>query len=81
MSSGAMNDKKLHVRKCHSCGHINEHGNNVDRCQSCGRAFAPFFYFSEEHASVYADNEVRPPEAPGEMRPIRGLSAVWRDAG
>ena len=79
MNSKSGEDHPCHVRTCHMCGHINESKEQVARCEECGKIFAPFFYFSEAHVSTYTDNGLRPPDFPGELRPLRGLTALWKE--
>jgi hypothetical protein len=80
MRSKSVEVRKLHVRVCHVCNHTNEAEEQVDRCQHCGKVYPPFFYFSDEHAPVFSDNELRPPMIEGEMAPLRGLTVVWKAA-
>ena len=39
------NKKRLHIRRCHVCGSVNEcKGHLVERCQACNKALMPFLF-------------------------------------
>ena len=41
--------KKILIKKCHICGHINESSCEVERCKKCQKSFLPISYFSKVH--------------------------------
>lgn len=60
-------DKKIHIRRCHICGTVNEKKNDsVKKCHSCGKVLAPFMFFDDkidfdpalkvEHKTLDLDN-------------------------
>jgi hypothetical protein len=51
----------------------------IERCGFCGKALARYFYFDEKYVSAESDSDERPPLLPGELRPLRGLSAWWSE--
>lgn len=70
---------KLIVKKCHSCGHINESYKEKQRCSGCKKSFLPANYFGKVHAQndkefekLFADSE--------ELREedlIKGINVLW----
>lgn len=42
--------KKLLIKKCHVCGHINESQSELEKCDKCNKGFLPLNYFSKIHA-------------------------------
>ena len=74
------NVPKRFYRKCHVCGRISQQQNEpVAECGHCAKPMAPFFYFNDQYVSIYSDDGERPSLAPGEYRPLRGLSVCWTE--
>ncbi|MFN8791546.1 MAG: hypothetical protein ACK5Y2_08855 [Bdellovibrionales bacterium] len=75
---------RLHLRRCHLCGHVNEaSGNLVQGCTSCGKALPPFYYFDESRAAGLKTEEEAAQDYKSsalpwrEYPPILGLTAYW----
>ena len=49
MSCDIDNSKKLLIKKCHICGHLNESHNELERCKNCHKSFLPSSYFNKVH--------------------------------
>jgi hypothetical protein len=41
--------KKLIMRKCHVCSHVNESQAELEKCSSCAKSFMPLNYFDKIH--------------------------------
>ena len=49
MSNNKNFDNKIHIRRCHICGKVNEKKNSfVKKCSGCGKALAPFMFFDDK---------------------------------
>lgn len=75
-------DSKIHFRRCHVCGGLNEAaGHLVTTCTSCGKHLAPFHYFDESifmglpHRKEVSQEETKLPFK--SYPPIWGLTAYW----
>ncbi|MFZ4713446.1 MAG: hypothetical protein ACOYL6_07035 [Bacteriovoracaceae bacterium] len=71
--------RKLLIKKCHACGHINESSRELETCGSCNKGFLPLNYFSKIHsqgATNYKElfSEV---EDLTEEDLIRGITVIW----
>lgn len=74
---------KVHFRRCHVCGQVNEgSGSLVTTCSDCGKHLNPFYYFNEckildypsdKHEQAYFSNALPLKEYP----PIIGLTVYW----
>lgn len=70
---------KTIIKKCHSCGSLNESEKELDRCQKCRKAFLPSLYFYKVHAKNSKDfqdlfshaNELSQEDL------IKGLIVLW----
>ena len=74
--------QKVHLRRCHVCGELNEcHGNLVRHCNHCGKSLAPFFYFDESKVMglvVESRSGEQKSKLPlREYPPLWGLTAYW----
>lgn len=69
--------KPVHFRRCHICGHVNEHARPIQKCGNCNKSLAPFYYFDEKFIPVLSDFNMRPPSIQGAYGPIQGLTAYW----
>lgn len=76
--------RRLHLRRCHSCSHVNECEQGlIQSCSHCRKALAPFYYFDEskvmglkteaESLSEYKSSALPWREYP----PVLGLTAYW----
>lgn len=76
--------QKVHVRRCHVCGSVNECEKSlVQKCDGCGKTLAPFYYFDEslamglkteaQYQSEYKSSALPHREYP----PIWGLTVYW----
>lgn len=65
-------------RRCHVCGCVGHSSQALARCLDCGKPFAPFYYYNDEVTPVPAEDQLRPPDLPGQWRPIHGLTAYWQ---
>ena len=77
-------DSKVHVRRCHICGEMNEaKGALVDKCPHCGKHLAPFYYYNELLAMQLmsreeADREYKSSVLPlRDYPPLKGLVVYW----
>ncbi len=41
--------KKLLIKQCHCCGHVQENTYELDRCSSCQKSYLPLKYFEKIH--------------------------------
>lgn len=75
-------ETKIHFRRCHVCGTLNEaSGQLVGNCSCCGKHLAPFHYFDE---SIFMGLPLRKELQNRETNlpfksypPIWGLTAYW----
>ncbi|MEK6773898.1 MAG: hypothetical protein AABY64_08150 [Bdellovibrionota bacterium] len=76
--------QKVHYRRCHVCGELNEaSGNLVRQCSHCGKSLAPFFYFDESKVMgiVVEPRQTQDSKLPlREYPPLWGLTAYWESA-
>jgi hypothetical protein len=78
--------KAIHIRRCHLCGVVSEiEANVVIKCQSCGKHFAPFLFFNEK-AAMGLDSDIPEVRALGadwqyllqnQYPPLAGLAVYW----
>jgi uncharacterized OB-fold protein len=71
--------RKLLIKKCHSCGHINESSRELEACGKCNKGFLPLNYFEKVHSQgtlSYKElfSEV---EEITEEDLIRGITVLW----
>ncbi len=76
--------RKVHVRRCHICGEVNEaDGHLVEECSHCGKKLPAFFYFDESLAMglktpEQAASEYKSSALPlREYPPLMGISVYW----
>lgn len=70
--------EKVHVRRCHVCGEINEaQGGLVDRCDHCGKHLAPLYYFNEKRAMNLISQEEADKEYKSSALPLRDYPPLW----
>ena len=73
--------QKVHYRRCHVCGELNEAaGELVRHCHHCGKTLAPFFYFDESKVMGLAVEPRKEQESKLPLRdypPLWGLTAYW----
>jgi hypothetical protein len=76
--------QKIHYRRCHVCGELNEApGQLVHRCDHCGKTLAPFFYFDESKVMGLVTETRKEAESRLPLReypPLWGLTAYWENA-
>ena len=41
--------KKLLIKQCHCCGHLQEDIKELDRCSKCQKSYLPLKYFEKIH--------------------------------
>lgn len=75
---------KVHVRRCHVCGEVNEaQGQLVTECNYCGKQLPPFFYYDEGVAMGLKTPEAAALEYKSSALPLReyppltGISIYW----
>lgn len=75
---------KVHVRRCHVCGEVNEaHGKLVTDCAFCGKQLPAFFYFDEKLAMGLKSPEEAAKEYKSSALPLReyppltGITVYW----
>lgn len=75
---------KVHVRRCHVCGEVNEaEGHLVSECSFCGKQLSPFFYFDESLAMGLKTPEEAAKEYKSSALPLReyppltGITVYW----
>lgn len=80
------NDKAIHIRRCHVCGHTEEVENElVSHCSSCGKILVPFLFFNEKAALGLdkIDSRHRPKSNDWRQRlktqypPLWGITVYW----
>ncbi len=54
---GQVKNDKLIIKKCHVCGHVEEHHQEPQKCNKCKKSFLPFNYFSKVHTKSQSDYE------------------------
>jgi hypothetical protein len=75
-------ETKIHFRRCHICGTLNEApGQLVANCSCCGKHLAPFHYFDESifmGLPLRKEYQTRETNLPFKSYPpIWGLTAYW----
>ena len=49
MKNGQNLNNKIHIRRCHICGNVNEKKKVfVKKCNACGKVLAPFMFFDDK---------------------------------
>jgi predicted nucleic acid-binding Zn-ribbon protein len=81
---GNLRSRRLHLRRCHYCGHVNEGEEElIHNCSHCKKNLAPFYYFdeskiiglkSEEEANAEYKSSALPWR---EYPPVLGLTVYW----
>lgn len=69
---------KVHVRRCHVCGEVNEaKGELVHDCGHCGKHLAPFYYFNEKRAMNLISQEEADKEYKSSALPLKDYPLLW----
>lgn len=71
--------RKLLIKKCHSCGHINESSRELEACGKCNKGFLPLNYFNKIHSqgSLSYKELFSEVEEITEEDLIRGITVLW----
>jgi hypothetical protein len=83
----SIEEKVIHVRRCHLCGAVNEiEAALVSKCADCGKHFAPFLFFNER-AALGLEVEAPPEREPeigqwhdvmkAKYPPLWGIAVYW----
>ena len=70
--------KKLLIKQCHCCSHIQETATELARCSQCLKSFLPLKYFEKIHDTC--QNYVELFSAAEELEEkdlIKGLIVLW----
>ena len=86
-------NKKIHIRRCHICGNVNEKKKDfVTKCTSCGKVLAPFMFFDDKNdfdpankitiKTIDLDNARHKAGSlyehlKSQYPPLRGLTVYW----
>ncbi len=78
--------RRLHLRRCHNCHHVNECEQGlIQSCSHCRKTLAPFYYFDESKAmglksEAESLSEYKSSALPWrEYPPVLGLTAYWEN--
>ena len=74
-----LRERKIILKKCHVCDHLNESENEPRRCQKCNKSFLPSNYFTKVHAKNTEEFE-RLFASSDELQEedlIRGIYVIW----
>ena len=70
--------KKVLIKKCHICGHLNESTAEPERCVNCKKAFLPSQYFSKVHSKQQAERYNSVEELEQSKTPlVKGINVIW----
>lgn len=71
--------KKVIIKKCHVCGHMNETTYELEKCKQCRKSFLPSHYFAKIHNQDQTEFEklFNDAEEMEESRLIKGLYVIW----
>ncbi|PIP95429.1 MAG: hypothetical protein COW00_13070 [Bdellovibrio sp. CG12_big_fil_rev_8_21_14_0_65_39_13] len=67
------------IKKCHSCGNLNETQTEPMKCQKCSQSYLPLQYFSKVHSKNNTEFEklFAAVEEIHEEDLIKGLYVLW----
>lgn len=77
MYSSKTKHKRILLRKCHFCEHINESHHELEECQKCSEAFLPLRYMEKIHQDRGGITLYEKSQAIDEKDIIKGLYVLW----
>lgn len=70
--------KKLLIKQCHCCAHIQETAIELERCTQCQKSFLPLKYFEKIHDTYQNYTQLfSAAEELEEKDLIKGLIVLW----
>lgn len=71
--------RKLLIKKCHACGHINESSKELENCEQCRKGFLPLNYFNKIHTQGQTSYQELFSEVEDltEEDLIKGITVIW----
>ena len=71
--------KKVLIKKCHVCGHLNYSSIEIEKCPECNKSFLPSSYFTKIHCTSTKEFKelFASAEDISEEDLIKGIHVIW----